>query len=255
MPMDDALSGSQSYSGAFKLFGAMQTLKHPEELIYILHVKSRSVVPYKYLYLTFLTPVTANLDFSPALQPCELNRIGNQIYKDNFQHRTVAVTHWERPDFPINVSAVRLLPKLRDDLSDKLLQVHCGLFGLGPPDPRESQEVVDQVTHSFRRLENSLHEPTALVIERRRCLSLQQLRVANNMAKWRAQVVGDGIGKRFLFLVASFAIRSLSGEFPIELADFVFSVRALFQFDLKPVARLTETVLDTVPSSAKPGND
>ena len=54
MPMDDALSGSQSYSGAFKLLGAMQTLKHPEELIYILHIKACPVVFYEHLYLIFL---------------------------------------------------------------------------------------------------------------------------------------------------------------------------------------------------------
>src|SRR6516225_8090252 len=121
MPVDDALSGSQSYSGAFKVFGAMQTLKHAEQFIYILHVKSRSVVPHEHLYLVVFTLGTANLDFSSALQPCELNRIGNQIHKDNFHHGTVAVTRWERPDLPINVPTARLLPKLRDDFRDKLL--------------------------------------------------------------------------------------------------------------------------------------
>jgi len=135
--MNDALNGRKPNSRAFELFGAMQALKNPEELIYILHIKACPVVAYEYLYLIFLSINTANPDFSLASQPCELNRIGNQIHKDNFQHGTVAVTHWERPDIPTNVPTVRLLPELRDDLLDKLLQVHCDLFGFGTPDPRE----------------------------------------------------------------------------------------------------------------------
>ena len=84
VPVDDALSGSQSDSGPFKLLRPVQTLKHPEELIYILHLKACSVVPHEQLCLTFLTVGTANLDFSRCSRPCELNRIGNEVHKDDF---------------------------------------------------------------------------------------------------------------------------------------------------------------------------
>src|SRR5215471_20370672 len=131
MPMNDPLSRSQSDPSAFELFGAMQALKNPEELIYILHIKACPIVSYEYLYLIFLFRGAAYLYFGGCSHPRELNRIGNQIHKDDFQHGSVAVTHWKRPDFPSDVATVRLLPELRDDLLDKLLQVHCGLFGFG----------------------------------------------------------------------------------------------------------------------------
>ncbi len=75
------------------------------------------------------------------------------------------------------------------------------------------------------------------------------------MAKWRAKVVGDGIGKRFQFLVARFEFRSLLGEFLIKFANFVLSMLALFQFDLKVVAGLTKTVLDSPSNGTERGNN
>jgi hypothetical protein len=75
------------------------------------------------------------------------------------------------------------------------------------------------------------------------------------MAKRRAQVVGDRIGKRFQFLVARFEFRSLPDEFLIKFANFVLSVLALLQFDLKVVAGLTKTVLNSPSTSAERGNN
>ena len=49
MPVDDALNGSQSYASAFKFFRQVETLKHTEQFIYILHVETRAVVPDEHL--------------------------------------------------------------------------------------------------------------------------------------------------------------------------------------------------------------
>src|SRR5271166_3384642 len=149
MTMKDALNGSQSYSGAFKLFSQMQTLKHAKEFVDILHIEARTVVPDKQLCLIFPPVRTANLDFGPWSFPGELDRIGKQVHKDHFEHGTVPGTDRKRPDFPGNFPTLRLLPELRDDLPDKLLQVHRRLVGLGASNPRKAQEVVDQGAHSF----------------------------------------------------------------------------------------------------------
>ena len=45
VPVDDALNGGQSYPGAFEFFGPVQTLKHAEEFVDVLHVEARPVVP------------------------------------------------------------------------------------------------------------------------------------------------------------------------------------------------------------------
>ena len=84
---------------------------------------------------------------------------------------------------------------------------------------------------------------------------MQQLRVSDHVAKWRPQVVGDGIGKGFQFLVGRFEFRSPFAEFVIEFANFVLSVRALFHLDLKVVAGLTKAVLDPASNSAERGDN
>ena len=63
MAVDDALNGGQSYSGAFKLFRQMQTLKDAEQLVYVLHVKASAVVLHEHLDFFFIAVHTANLDF------------------------------------------------------------------------------------------------------------------------------------------------------------------------------------------------
>ena len=75
------------------------------------------------------------------------------------------------------------------------------------------------------------------------------------MAKWRPQVVGDGIGKRFQFLVGRFEFSSPFAEFLIEFANFVLSVPALFHFDLKVVAGLTKAILDSASNSTERGDN
>ncbi len=116
MPVDNALNGRQSYPGAFKLVSQVETLKHAEEFVDILHVKARTVVSDEQLSLIFPAVHTTNLDFGPFSYPRELNRIGKQVHKDHFQHGTVAVTNRKRPDIPGNVPPLRLPPYLRDDL-------------------------------------------------------------------------------------------------------------------------------------------
>ena len=49
MAVDDALNGRESNSGAFKLFGEMQTLKHAEQLVDVLHVEAGAVISDEYL--------------------------------------------------------------------------------------------------------------------------------------------------------------------------------------------------------------
>jgi hypothetical protein len=47
--MDDALNGGKSNSGAFKLFGKMQTLKDAKQLVCVPHVEAGAVVSDEHL--------------------------------------------------------------------------------------------------------------------------------------------------------------------------------------------------------------
>src|ERR1700733_8990205 len=172
MAMNDALSGGQSYSGTFKLFRQMQTLKDAEQLVDILHVKARAVVLHAHLEFFFIAAAPADLDFGGASHAREFDRIGNKVDNDQPQHGTVSVARWKRTDPPDNVPALGVLPDFGDDVLDELIQVHLSFIGLGPPDPGKRQQVVDKVAHSFCRVENCPYEPLTLLVERRLRLPL-----------------------------------------------------------------------------------
>jgi len=75
------------------------------------------------------------------------------------------------------------------------------------------------------------------------------------VAKWRPEVVGDGVGKRFQFIVRRLKFRSPPGEFLIQFAHFVLSAFALFHLDLKVVAGLTKTGLDSASNNTERGDN
>ena len=62
VPVDDALNDSQSYSRPFKLFAQVQTLKDAEQLVHVLHVKARAIVPEEYPSFVLIPVHAANLD-------------------------------------------------------------------------------------------------------------------------------------------------------------------------------------------------
>src|ERR1700674_3106825 len=123
MAGDDALNGGQSYSGAFKLFRQMETLKDAEQLVYVLHVKASAVIPHEQLDFFFIAVDAANLDFGRPSHACEFDRVGNKVDNDQPQHRTVSVTDRKRADLPSNFPTLRVLPDFRDALLDGLPQL------------------------------------------------------------------------------------------------------------------------------------
>jgi len=109
MAVDNALNRRKPYSGAFKLFSGMQALEHAEQLVDILHVEACAVVPHEDLYVIFRRVVAADLDFGARSHPGELDRIGDQVDNDQFQHGTVSIAPREGSDLPGDVAIARLL--------------------------------------------------------------------------------------------------------------------------------------------------
>src|SRR5271155_3806783 len=117
----------------------MQTLENAKQLVHMLHVETSTIVPDEYFYLIIFLLTLAYLDLGPRSLSRELNGIGKQVHKDQPQHGAVSVTDRKRSDLPNNVPSASVLRELRDNLSDKLLQIHGGFFGLGSPDPGKAQ--------------------------------------------------------------------------------------------------------------------
>src|SRR4029077_20629919 len=88
-----------------------------------------------------------------------------------------------------------------------------------------------------------------------RCLLLQELGVAHDMAKGCAKVVGNGIGKRFEVPVARLQVCSAPGELAIEFANLLLPLLALLDFDPKVVAGAPKVILDAAARAHEPGYD
>src|SRR5208283_4304925 len=99
MTVDDTLNGGKTYSGAFKLFSQMQTLKDAEQLVCVLHVKASAIVPHEHLDFFFIAIHTANLDFGLRSHACEFDRVGNKVDNDQPQHGSIALTDGSAPIF------------------------------------------------------------------------------------------------------------------------------------------------------------
>src|SRR5258705_2232656 len=179
----------------------MQTLENAEQLVHMPHVETRTIVPYEYFYLIIFLLTAAYLDLGPRPLSRELNGVGKQIHKNYPQHGAISVTHRKGANLPGNVPSARVLRELRDDLGDKLLQVHGDFIDLGTPDPGKAQQIIDQSSHRLSGFQDVFQVAISFFVQCGSRLLLQQLSIADDMAKRRAQVMRYGIGERFQLLV------------------------------------------------------
>src|SRR5256885_1993680 len=105
--MNNSLYDRQANAGAFKFVCAMQSLEYAEELVLILHVKTRPVVADEIDLLAFLLP-RANLDNCRFPLSRIFNRVRKQIDPDLFQQRRVAFARRQIADAQINLAPAPL---------------------------------------------------------------------------------------------------------------------------------------------------
>ena len=84
MTMNDALNRGQSYACAFKRFRLMQTLKHAEEFMHILHIEPGSVVPDKYRYFIPVSAGTSDFDFGRGRVRVNLTAFKTRLTRTSF---------------------------------------------------------------------------------------------------------------------------------------------------------------------------
>src|SRR3984893_19275270 len=87
----------------------MQALKHPEQLVYIFHIKARAIISYEYYDLILVPIDTPDFDLGLQLRARELHRIGEKVDENEPEHGAVAIADRKGVDFPDNITAVCLL--------------------------------------------------------------------------------------------------------------------------------------------------
>src|ERR1700720_4108703 len=145
--MYNALNGSQSNASAFKFIGLVQPLKHSKQFVYILHIKTPSIVPNEYYQLISVSVGASDLDFGLWARARKFDRIGKKVHEYKPQHRAVPVNIGQCADFPGNVAPLCVFPNFAQSFVYQLWQVNQGLLRFSPPDSRKSQEIVNQIAH------------------------------------------------------------------------------------------------------------
>jgi hypothetical protein len=111
--MYNPLNRRQSNTRTFKFIRRVQPLEHSKQLVYILHIKTHSIVPNEYYQLISVSVGASDLDLCSRARAREFDRIRNKIDQHYSQHRTVPVEIGQCPDFPRNVASLCILPNFR----------------------------------------------------------------------------------------------------------------------------------------------
>src|ERR1700686_4382253 len=102
MTMYNTLHRGQSNASPFKCIRLMQALKHAKQFIYILHIKTYSVVPNEHHYLISVSVGAPDFNFSLRARAREFDRIGKKVNQCEPQHRTISIEIGQCADFPDN---------------------------------------------------------------------------------------------------------------------------------------------------------
>ena len=177
----------------------MQPLKHPEQLVHVLHVESHAVVPDVDDRFVGLTGDGINLDLRPGPAPRIFRGVVEQVRKDLAQHRRIALDLRQRAHRPVDVR--RLRPHVLERVADDGVEAHALEAERRASISREREQIVNQPLHAAGLAGNRLEMPGLLGIEARHRGLFEQSGKAGNAPERRTQVVRDRIRERLELLV------------------------------------------------------
>ena len=89
MSIDDAAYVGEPYTHTFELFRAVQTLKHPEQLIGVFYIKPDAVIADKEDNLS-LAVRALHLDHGSIARTRVFDGVSEKVARDESQHRGIA---------------------------------------------------------------------------------------------------------------------------------------------------------------------
>src|SRR5579863_7578527 len=151
----------------------------------VLHIEPCPVIPDEYDDFIGISADAPDLDLRPWLLPREFDCVGNQVNKNQSQHRTISITNRECVDLPSNIATVRLRLYFAEDFLQKLIKAHHRSSSFCTSHPRKCQKIINQHSHLLRGFQDYSHIPLAFVAQHRRSVFLKHLCIACNMSEWR----------------------------------------------------------------------
>src|SRR6266850_4205804 len=138
---------------------------------------------------------------APFFFAAVLDRVRQQVHPHLLEQHPVAPCWAQIADDDFGSRRVGACPDFGESLFDSLGHISaCGLDGLAPQ-PRERQQVIDELPHLPAVVANDLQQPAALVVELVPIILLEDASEAVYRPQRRAQVVRDRVAEAFQLLV------------------------------------------------------
>ena len=163
----------------------MEALEGAEQLLGVRHVEARPVVAHE-VDRAALARLGADLDAGVRLLARELPGVAEQVGEDHAQQAAVASCHDPAPHGdlhrPARLGGLQLLDHLERDGAE----VDLGFFERRAREPRQREQVVDQLPHTLRGVANAVQVVAAAVVEAVAGVLQQRLAEAVDGAQGRA---------------------------------------------------------------------
>ena len=192
MPLHDSLHDRQTDAGALELLGAVEPLEDAKQLVGVFHLESRTVVPDEVRQLA-RAGGTADLDRRLGARARELPGVADEVRQDLPDEGAVGESRRQGHDRDRHAALRLEAPQLFHRRLRQGGHVDAGLLQVASPQPREREEVVDELPHLPGIRADHAEDALAFGIEVVGVVLEEDARIAVNGAQRRAEVVGDGV--------------------------------------------------------------
>src|SRR6202142_557177 len=200
MPGNYAPNVGEADPCAFKLVTMMKTLEDVEKFVHIFHVKPYTIVlngTNNFISIFF----TLNLYFSWATSLSEFYRVGDEIYKCEFQHRLVCVYFRHFIKFPSYFPFLYFISKILNCFNNEGIQIYFHAVYIYTLHARKFKQIINEHPHSFCFPGYNVHIVDRLFIKLGSQSFFQHFSKARQMSEGRTKIMRDRISESLKFFI------------------------------------------------------
>ena len=178
----------------------MEALEGSEELVRVLHVEARAVVP-DVEGGGAAVGLPANLDAGIFSLARELPRVAHEVLEHDGQQMRIGLRDEPRLDLHLDLPRRLPAPQLRRHLAGDVAEVRALADQLAPAHPGQAQQVVDELRHAQRARPHPLEVVAAAVVEAGSIVGEHRLAEAVDGPQGGPEVVRYRVREGFQLLV------------------------------------------------------
>src|SRR5581483_11240515 len=215
---DDALDRRQPDTGAGVDRAVVQALERVEELAGILHLETGAVVAHEERLARFGVGVP-ELDLRRLTAGSELPGIADEVFERDAHQARVALGDQPGSNGYLGLALRRGVAQPADDFRRHCAEIDLVDRHLGPGNPRQLQQVVDQIAHALGALADAVEVALCIGVELVAGILDERLAESVDGAKRGTEVVRNRIAEAFQFLVDARQLVIAFGKVAVEPGD------------------------------------